>query len=533
MYLGKEKKRYQIYCSLAAAALLILTVLSLVTSSNKPDMAIQIAQSPHYLDPARISTYQEKLVCAALYETLLSYNPKDGTSQGVLAEKWDVDEKGKVYTFLLRKGVCFHKGGKVTAQDVKYSWERLLDSEVSGYGYLLQNVFGAKEYAEGKSSDVKGIRVINERTLQVNLRETDFTFPALVSSPALAVVNRDIIEKEGKEYGKPGTAVIGTGPFCLSSWSGEKITLIQNNKYRGTNHLNRLEFISTVKQREIKKLLTDGKIDILTGVTPHFASIICEEDGKGSVCTVKKPVLSLYFLGFNLENASFGNNVKLRCAVRQALDNEKMTMILLGDAGQPISRLLPAELLIKETEQKPECGDQKIALEHLSAAGHPFGSRLSPLTLAYNDSSGHEMLARLVQEELGQVGIAVALQQRPWDEYKKELSKGRFPFFRLGWEADYSEAGNILYFNFAGGEKNNFTRYSNAEFDSLLREARCEQDFERRQKIYCQAEELLLSDLPVVPLFQRVAVFVLSDEVRGFNVDPMGMIDFNRLNKDN
>ena len=152
--------------------------------------------------------------------------------------------------------------------------------------------------------------------------------------------------------------------------------------------------------------------------------------------------------------------------------------------------------------------------------------------MAYNNSSGHETLARLVREELGRVGIVLALQQRPWDEYKKELAKGRYPFFRLGWEADYPEAGNILYYNFAGGEKHNFTRYSCPEFDSLMEKARCEQNFQQRQEIYCQAEKVLLNDLPVVPLFQRVAVFVLTDRVEGFNIDLLGMIDFKGLDKD-
>jgi len=532
MDLSNKKLSFQICCCLAAAAILILAVLSLSAANKEPSLTIQIAQFPHFLDPARISTYEEKLVCGALYETLLSYNPADGSVQGVLADQWEVDGSGKVYTFVLRKGLRFHHGKELTAQDVKYSWERLLDPEISSYGYLLQNVQGAKEYAAGKSSDVKGLRVINERTLQVNLLETDYTFPALVSSPVLAVVSRDTADKMGKDYGKRTTPVVGTGPFSLSHWGSDQITLVKNNKYKGTPaRLKGLQFIVTGNQQEIKQLLTDSKIDILTGVSPQFATTICEE-GKGRFIAVKKPVLSFYFLGFNLEAAPFGQNVELRRAVDQALDNEKLALSLLGDGSKPLNGLLPPELLRKK-EIKAKYTDRKTALRCLAASGHPFGSRLSPLTLVYNNSSGHEMLARLVQEELGQVGIVLALQQRPWDEYKKELAKGRYPFFRLGWEADYPEAGNILYYNFAAGEEHNFTRYSSAEFDSLMKKARCEWNFQQRQEIYRQAEELLLNDLPVVPLFQRVAVFVLTDDVEGFNADLLGMIGFKRLDKNN
>lgn len=529
MDLSKKKLGHQLCCCLAAAAILILAVLSVSAANKEASLTIQIAQFPHFLDPARISTYEEKLICGALYETLLSYNPADGSVQGVLAEKWEVDQSGKVYTFILRKGWRFHHGEEVTAQDVKFSWERLLDPEISSYGYLLQNVQGAKEYTEGKCSDVKGLRVINERTLQVKLLETDYTFPALVSSPVLAVVSRDTAVKMGKDYGKKTTSVVGTGPFTLFNWGSDQITLVKNNKYKGTTpRTESLQFIVTGNQQEIKQLLADGKLDILTGVSPQLAATICEE-GKGKLIAVKKPVLSFYFLGFNLEAAPFGQNVELRRAVDQALDNEKLALSLLGDGSKPLNGLLPPELLRKK-DQRVKYADRKTALKCLAASGHPFGSRLSPLTLVYNNSSGHEMLARLVQEELGQVGIVLALQQRPWDEYKKELAKGRYPFFRLGWEADYPEAGNILYYNFAAGEEHNFTRYSSAKFDSLMKKARCEQDFQRRQEIYRQAEKVLLNDLPVVPLFQRIAVFVLTDEVEGFNADLLGMIDFKLLN---
>ncbi|MDR9757987.1 MAG: ABC transporter substrate-binding protein [Thermoanaerobacterales bacterium] len=531
MDLCKKKLSYQLGCCLAAAAILILAVLSVSAANEESSLTIQIAQFPHFLDPARISTYEEKLLCGALYETLLSYNPTDGSVQGVLADKWEVDGSGRVYTFVLRKGLRFHHGEELTARDVKFSWERLSDPEISSYGYLLQNVRGAKEYSEGKSSDIKGLRVINDRTLQVKLLETDYTFPALVSSPVLGVVSRNTAEKMGKDYGQKDTLVVGTGPFSLSNWGSDQITLVKNNKYKGTPPRSKsLQFIVTGNQQEIKQLLADGKIDILTGVTPQFANTICEE-GKGKVISVKKPVLSFYFLGFNLEEAPFGQNVELRRAVDQALDNEKLALSLLGDGSKPLNGLLPPELLRKK-DKKAKYADRKTALNCLAASGHPFGSRLSPLTLAYNNSSGHETLARLVREELGRVGIVLALQQRPWDEYKKELAKGRYPFFRLGWEADYPEAGNILYYNFACGEEHNFTRYSCPEFDTLLKKARCEQSFQQRQEIYCQAEKVLLNDLPVVPLFQRVAVFVLTDRVEGFNIDLLGMIDFKGLDKD-
>lgn len=535
MFFNRKGACFWVKRSVVAAAVLILVLLSIWAAVKDVRAAIQIARPPSFLDPAKISTFEEKLVCGALYETLLSYDAASGCSKGALAEKWKVDTAGRVYTFSLRKGARFHNGKAVTAKDVKYSWERVLDPKTSSYGYLLRNVQGSEDFVKAKSCQVQGLKVINDHTLQVVLQEPDYTFPAVVSSPVLGVVNRDLVSKQGDDYGKVGTPVAGTGPFSLTSWTNKKITLSKNKRYiKGAPRLGGLDFLITNRQSEIKRLVQEGKVDILAGVTPQWANTYSQGEGKDKVVLVKKPVLALYFLGFNLNQTPFGDQVELRRGVNSMLNKEKMAMFLLGEGCKPLDGFLPSELLssrIKTLEK--HVPDREAALTSLASAGYPYGSRLQPLTLAYNDSTGHELLARLVQEELGQVGIAIELKKSPWQEYKDNLLSGHYPFFRLGWEADYPEPGNLLSCNFESREKqnHNLTGYSNEKFDSLLKAARGEPDFMRRQEIYRQAEDLIISDLPVIPLFQRVAVIVIQKEIKGFQVDLLGTIDFSCLDK--
>jgi len=118
---------------------------------------------------------KKKLICGAVYESLLAYDPDNGSSKSALAEKWKVNEAGTVYTFTLRKNTPFHNGKPVSAEDVKFSWERLIDPETSSYGYLLNNVQGVEGVLKGQSGHVEGLRIVDAHTLQVTLLEPDYT----------------------------------------------------------------------------------------------------------------------------------------------------------------------------------------------------------------------------------------------------------------------------------------------------------------------------------------------------------------------
>ncbi|MDK2880749.1 MAG: peptide/nickel transport system substrate-binding protein [Clostridia bacterium] len=517
-------------CGALAAAVLLVVLLTIRVVEREVGVSVQIARSPAFLDPARISSFEEKLVCGALYESLVEYDPVKDRCKGVLAAAWEEDAGGTVYTFTLRKGARFHNGKPLTARDVKYSWERVMNPRLSSYGYLLQNVEGADEVIGGKRRTAAGLVVVDDRTVRVFLKEPDLTFPAVVSSPVLAVVNRELAEKWGDRYGERGTPVSGTGPFYLARWNDGEILLSKNRRHKtAAASLNSLAFVTTGSTQEARRFFASGRVDILTGVPSRFAGELAGD----KAVLVKKPVLSFYFLGFNMGQEPFGRKVDLRRGIDRAIDKERLSALLLGESGRPLERLLPPELGGGENSPLREGSGRQEALRFLAEAGHPYGLNLSSFHFAFNDTPGHELLGRLIQEELDKVGVEVDLKKRPWKEYLMELRQGEHSFFRLGWEADYPEAGNILACNFAGWERkhNNLTGYGNERFDSLIKEARKERHLSRRRELYRQAEELILADLPVIPLFQKVAVFVVRKGITGFQVDPLGRIDFGILGR--
>jgi len=521
---------------LAIAGCLALIALAIFRlASPRPALVVQIARPPALLDPVRISTYEEKLINSALYETLVTYDPDKHDPKGLLAEKWEISQGGSVYTFYLRKGLHFHDGTPVTAQAVKAGWERALDPAVSNCGYLLENVVGSDEKVKGGAKEVSGLIALNQYTLKVTLKQPDWIFLAVASSPRLAIVSPQAIARYGPAYGKTASTVSGTGPFRLTAWDKEKLVLQRNRRYTGDRpQLKTLTFLAVNRPQEVTRLYEGGKLDLLAEAPAQTLSSLEAKNGKKGFTVFKKPVLTLYFLGFNMAKPPFDKS-DLRRAFGLAIDRGAVTKQLLGDGGKALNSFLPPELSGQgqpaSTSDVKQGPDQ--ALQAMAAAGYPYGLGLPPLSLVYNDSPGHDYLAHLVQDQLDKVGINLQLKKVPWQNYEASIRSGSYQLFRLGWEADYPDPDNLLYFNFDSAEKlrDNLTGYNNAGFDALLQQARGEQDPNRRQEIYRQAEATLFADAPIIPLFQQVALFGLRPGITGFDTDLLGRVDFTHLKK--
>lgn len=528
--------------------LILLTVVIFYNLSPGPALAVQIASPPALLDPARASSSEEKLIDSALYETLVTYDPEKHLCKGLLADKWDISQGGSVYIFYLRKGLRFQDGAEVTAQDVKDSWERVLNPSTGNCGYLLDNVVGSDGLANGSAKDVSGLVVVDQYTLQVVLKEPDWTFPAVASSPSLAIVSQRAVARYGAGYGKKVGAVAGTGPFRLVAWDKDKVVLQRNTRYAGPRpQLKTLAFLAVNRPQEITRLSEAGKLDVLAeapaqvlsslssaGLTPGLQESGAQAKPEQKGFTIfKKPVLNLYFLGFNLQQPPFDKS-DIRRALSLAVDRSAVANQLLGDGARALNGFIPPELTSAEQPDSYQVGqDPDQALQAMAGAGYPYGLGLPQLSYAYNESSGHDYLAHLLQDQLDKVGVDLQLKRIPWQNYGASVRSGSYSLFRLGWDADYPDPDNLLYFNFDSAEKQhgNLTGYDNSAFDALLQQARGEQDPDRRQAIYQKAEQVLMADAPIIPLFQQVALFGVRKDITGFDVDLLGQVNFAQLKK--
>jgi ABC-type transport system substrate-binding protein len=532
-YLLENRFSYRKLALVIIGCLILLVWTIFHIKAPGPALNVQIARAPDLLDPARTSSYEDKLINGALYEPLVTYDPEQHLCKGLLAESWDASRNGSVWTFYMRPGLRFSDGVPVTARDVKDSWERALDPRVGNCGYLLENVAGSDEWIAGGSKDVSGLVAVDQHTLQVVLKGPDWNFPIVVSSPSLAIVSRQAAARWGAAYGTTVDSVVGTGPFRLIAWSNGQVVLQRNAGYTGLRpQIKTLTFLTVNSPQETIGLYENGKLDLLTEASAQVISSLTARDGQNGFAVLRKPVLNLYFLGFNLKQPPFENSA-LRRAISLAVDGSTMAGQLLGSGARVLNGVLPPELAVDTQQYDPAKQGPGDALQALAGAGYPYGLGLPQLSYAYNDSTGNDGVAQLLQNQLDRIGVDLRCRKISWQSYEVAVRSGSYTLFRLGWDADYADPENLLYFNFDSAERarGNLTGYDSTRFDALLQQARDEQNPSRRQEIYQKAEQVLMADAPIIPLFQQVALFGVRKGVTGLNVDLLGRVDFDQLKK--
>ncbi|MDD3364754.1 MAG: ABC transporter substrate-binding protein [Syntrophomonas sp.] len=532
-YLGRSfgspmQSRLMFLVSLMGGILLLLGVglyfQKVIFATNMSGRPLQMAvvDPVDTLEPALIENHAQQLISSAIYEGLFSYDDKSHDLKPMLAKNWSYADDGKTVNIHINKGIKFSNGKELTAADVKASWEKNLsmNQEWSNTSMFLP-ILGATERIQGKSNDIAGIQAIDSHTLKIGLIRPDAAFIYTLTSPVFWVMD------------SPKDApACGTGPFVLQENKPEGLLLLRNEEYhRGKPHLSAVNVIRYTDATQALAAYREGKVDYLDvfplqelpaiGTNPEYKELF-----------ISKPVMEVYWLGFNLNREPYANNYLLRRALNYGIDRESIIKTLLGDAYLPAKGVIPIDSAAYNPQMRGYVYDPEKAAELLSEAGFPQGKGLRPLTLTYNRDPGHTQIAQEIARQLALLGITVQIQDNDWDYYTKQLSNMQLSFFRLGWQADYPDADNFLYTLFrssaAGGS--NLTGYRNPQVDQLLDTSRAEyRDEKARLKLLNRAEEIIVDDAPCLWLFQKKATVLIGKEVRDLKINSMEMIDWYEL----
>ena len=273
-----------------------------------------------------------------------------------------------------------------------------------------------------------------------------------------------------------------------------------------------------------------GKVDYLDALPLQEIAAI-EADSHYKELFISKPVLEVYWLGFNITREPYARNYLLRRALNYAIDREAIIKNTLGGGYIPAKGVIPTGSQAFNPQMRGYTYDPDKARELLAEAGYPEGRGLKPLTLTHNQDPGHSMIAKEISRQLSLLGIPVQVQGQDWDYYTKQLSNRQLSFFRLGWQADYPDADNFLYILFhstSGGS--NLTAYQNPEVDKNLDASRAEySNEEERQKLLKRAEEIIVDDAPCLWLFQKKTTILTGQDVRDIKIDSLGMINWSEV----
>jgi ABC-type transport system substrate-binding protein len=459
-----------------------------------------------------------------------------------LAKSWEVSPDRKTYTFHLRSDVFFHddaafpnnKGRLMNASDIVYSLGRIIDKNVASPGAWIFN---------GKADTVNPFTAIDDTTFQLKLIRPYMPVLGILSMQYCSIVAKEAVEKYGNDFRRHP---VGTGPFRFMAWEeGQALVMKKNEHYFEKDSAGaRLPYLDGVKVSFYDSKATEfllfrqKELDFINDIEASFKDEVLTKKGtlrkdwQGKIILVASPYLNIEYLGILVDstNALLKNSPlrsqKIRQAINYAFDRRKMVLYLRNSLGTPAeSGFVPMGLPSFDTTiVKGYHYDPAKAKQLLLEAGFPDGKGLPQiklLTIAiYSD------MANFIAKQLEESGIPVQVEVVQKSLLLDMASNSRAAFFRASWIADYPDAENYLsVFYSKNPAPPNYTRYNNPRFDELFEKAIAETNDSLRYKLYQQADQLMINDAPVVPLWYDKVVRLVQPNVTGFKANALNLLE--------
>ncbi|VTN06158.1 Periplasmic oligopeptide-binding protein precursor [Raoultella ornithinolytica] len=303
--------------------------------AEKQELVRNNGSEPASLDPHKVESDVEFNIISDLFEGLVSVSPA-GEIQPRLAEKWE-NKENTVWTFHLRPGITWSDGTAITAQDIVWSWQRLVSpltaSPYSSYPGNM-HIVNAKEIAEGKKApETLGVKAVDDATLEVTLTQPNAAFLAMLAHPSLVPIDKVLVNRFGEQWTKP-EHIVTSGPYKLSAWVvNERIVAERNPRYWDNQHtvINKVTWLPIHSEAADVNRYKAGEIDIVYTVPINqFAQL---KKTMGDQLNVS-PQLATYYYEFNTTRPPF-NDPRVRLALNMALDKDIIAEKVLGQGTTP------------------------------------------------------------------------------------------------------------------------------------------------------------------------------------------------------
>ncbi len=488
------------------------------------------------LDPAFAKN--EPIVWATnqLFNGLVTFDD-DLSVQPCIAKKWTISENKTIYDFTLKKNVFFHKNqvfGKdstrtVTAYDFEYSLGRLIDPKVASPGkWVLDNV--------------NNFKALNDSIFRIELKHPFPPFLGLLSMQYCSVVPREAIEFYGSDF---RSNPVGTGPFQFKLWvENTKLVFRKNPLYfekdKNGKKLPYLEAVAITffadKQTEFLQFM-QGNSDVLYDLHTSYKDELMSPLGTllpkyhETLSVDKAPYLITEYIAFLMDDKKKATHPYLRKAINCGFDKAKMLRYLRNNIGTAatgfIPKGLPGHMKITTKAYQP-----KLAKEWVDKYKQETGDLHPKISIA--TTSSYTDLFEFVQRELQGVGIDISLGITPSPIMRQKKANGKLPVFRVGWIADYPDAENFLFLFYSKNfspQGPNYTHYSNPYFDKIYEQSLTLTDLNKRVPLYKKMDSIIMSDLPVVPLFYDEIVRFKHKNIKGLTTNATNLLNLKKVYK--
>lgn len=462
-------------------------------------LLVGLSADPAELDPHKTSLTAAWHVLEFVYDTLVTTN-EALEPVPALAESWDISDDGLTYTFNLRQGVTFHNGRELVAEDVKYSYERILDPET----------------ASPHSSDLESISEIeipDDSTVVVTLNAPDSSFIAKLMGTSLAIVPKEVVEENGDLM----QVMVGTGPFTFVEYVPNSVVKLEANPdywEEGKPYVDAMEM----------QIIPDNtaRTTALVTETVHFIEYAPVQDlpmleSDNDLVVTGDENTNIRYMAVNVSREPF-DKPEVREAIAKVIDRGPIIDSAVFGAGTATNILFPETYWAGFASEIPE-PDIEGAKQLLADAGYPDGFKTTIHSWAQYPFLSNAAI--VIQEQLKQIGIEAELDFQENAIYLENYFAGNFDLSVTGTSA-YVDPNDVVLANFITDGSNNGIGYSNPEMDELIEKGMEETDQEARAEIYKRIQEIILEDNPWINLFIANQYEAMRSYVKGYVHIPTG-----------
>ncbi len=481
---------------------------------------------PVTLDPHQSEDVSSGNILRDLFEGLVSEDAAGNLIPG-MSEEWSISQDGLTYIFNLRNCVTWSNGEALSAADFIFSLRRALDPETAApMASLLAPIKNARSVLNGKLPVEKlGIEMPDAHTLVIKLENPTPWFLQILSHPiAFPVYASSLIKNKDKAFS--AGKLISNGAWKLDKWIPyEKLVLTRNAHYYGIQKEKKNPFFRQVIYYPIDSSNSEfsryraGELDWTDTIPPNKLRWIKKNlPGEAFI----NPYLGTYYYGFNLTREPFRGKPGLRRALSLAINRKIITEKILGNGEIPAHRWLPPGIA-----SRPNDKDFNMAqnIEHARQLYQQAGySHDKPLltTLHYNSSDQNKRIAVAIAAMWKKnLGIKVELINEEWKVFlNRRKSKIETRIYRASWIADYNDASSFLDL-FTSNNTKNDTGYANPVYDRLISQIESVMDKTEREQLIRQAEQQLLDDQVILPIYHYVSRHLVKPDIRGYRANPL------------
>ena len=483
-------------------------------------LRVNLNADPAQIDPITQSELNAQWVIWNMYEGFTTVTP-DGKVMPALATSWTKLPEGNGWRFKLRENVKFHSGRLFTAKDVKYTFEALLKPGANAglSAPYLAKVVGADDVKSGKATDLVGVKIVDDHTVDVVFTKLDVLFPIY----QFYFMDSGIVAEQGADWMTKVSA--GTGPFMFKGWKrGTSVDLVANpNYWGGKPKIDGVQFLIIPKSDTAISQYDAGELDFVRLEEDSYRRVLNDPAYKDQL--VRAPRAQVRYMGMNANLYAPFKDKRVREAISLSLDRAAMIKGLYNGAATQINGQTVPGIPGYNPDLPPLKFDPERAKALLAEAGYPGGKGMPPIEIQCTEIYKDEIT--YYANQLGRVlGMQVTPKLVERATFIKSMNAGEVAFFPWGWTADYPDAMTFLGEMWYSKSPFNRARWSNPEFDKLIDQAQAETEDGKRFDLYHQAEKVLMADWATAPLPATENLGLRKPNVKNVIMTPFGYYPF-------